>query len=52
MTTTCITQIFNNAPPLQAAGSTRREYTLHIASTSFALCAETAQDGEQSRTIN
>ena len=42
MTTTCITQIFNNASPLRATGRTHGEYTLHIMRPAFTLCAEAA----------
>ena len=42
MTTTRITQIFDNASPLQTAGRTCCEYTLHIACPAFALYAKAA----------
>ncbi len=42
MTKTRITQIFNNATPLQAAGRAHCEYTFYVKRPAFALCAEAA----------
>ncbi|MBA7533042.1 hypothetical protein ES705_25277 [subsurface metagenome] len=52
MTTTRITQIFNNASPLQAAGRTHCEYMFYITRPAFALCAEAALTPQYTLTHN
>ena len=52
MTTTCITQILDNASPLQAASRTRCEYTLHITCSAFTLSAKAALTPQNTLTQN
>jgi len=52
MTTTRITQIFNNTSPLQAASRTHCEYTLYITRSALALCAEAAFTPQYALTHN
>jgi hypothetical protein len=49
---TRITQIFNDASPLQAAGRTHCEYTFYITRPAFALCAEAALTPQYTLTHN
>src|SRR3972149_5918364 len=52
MTTACITQVFDNASSLQAAGRAHRQDTFHISSASLTLCAEAALTPQYGLTYN
>ena len=52
MTPTCVTQISNNASPLQTAGRAHRQYTLQVTRTAFALCAKAALTPQYTLTYN
>jgi len=59
MTTTSLTQIFNNASSLQvalatleAAGRAHRQYALHVTRSAFALCPKAALTPQYALTDN